>query len=77
MAVTELGMVTVVKPLQPKNAASPMAVTELGMVTLVKSLQRLNADSPMEVMEMGIIVFLQPVIKVFEAVSMIALQLSR
>ena len=36
MVVTELGMVTLVKPLQPENAASPMVVTELPMVTLVR-----------------------------------------
>ena len=32
-------MVTLVKPLQPLNAFSPIEVTELPMVTLVKPLQ--------------------------------------
>ena len=36
MEVTELGMVTLVRPLQPRNAMQPMEVTELGMVTLVR-----------------------------------------
>jgi len=33
MLVTELGMVTEVRPLQPLNADSPMLVTELPMLT--------------------------------------------
>ena len=39
MLVTELGMVTFVRPLQPENAEYPMLVTELGMVMLVRPLQ--------------------------------------
>jgi hypothetical protein len=39
MLVTELGMVTEVKPLQCQKASLPMLVTELGMVTEVKPLQ--------------------------------------
>ena len=39
-------MVTLVKPLQPQNAPSPISVTELRMVTLVKPLQPENAQSP-------------------------------
>ena len=39
MEVTELGMVTEVRPLQPEKAMSPMEVTELGMVTEVSPLQ--------------------------------------
>ena len=38
MLVTESGIVTLVKPLQPQNAASPMLVTESPTVTLVKPL---------------------------------------
>ena len=34
MVVTELGMVTELRPLQPSKADSPMEVTELGMVKL-------------------------------------------
>ena len=35
MDVTELGMVTLARALQPENAEEPMVVTELGMDTLV------------------------------------------
>ena len=41
--VTELGIVTLVKPLQPEKASLPIEVTELGMETLVKPLQPLKA----------------------------------
>ena len=37
MLVTELGMVTEVRPEQPSNALSPMLVTELGIIRLVIS----------------------------------------
>ena len=47
------------------------------MVTLVKPLQFSNARSPIEVTELGIIVFLHPLINVFVAVSIMALQFSR
>ena len=43
MLVTELGMVTLVRPVQPENADCPMRVTELGMVMLVRSVQSSNA----------------------------------
>ena len=36
MLVTELGIVTEVRPLQPKKAEPPMLVTELGIVTDVR-----------------------------------------
>ena len=39
MLVTEFGMVTEVKPVQPAKAYSPMLVTELPMVTEVKPVQ--------------------------------------
>ena len=39
MLVTELLMMTLVRPLQRQKALSPMLVTELGIVTLVKLLQ--------------------------------------
>ena len=42
-------MVTEVKPLQLKNASTPMEVTLFGMVTEVKPLQLKNASTPMEV----------------------------
>jgi metal-sulfur cluster biosynthetic enzyme len=47
MLVTELGMVTEVKPLQPSKASTLMLVTELGMVTEVKPLQPEKAQLPM------------------------------
>lgn len=34
MLVTDLGIVTNVKPVQPANAASPMVVTDLGIETV-------------------------------------------
>jgi hypothetical protein len=36
MLVTELGIVTLFRPEQPKNAPSAMLVTELPMITLVR-----------------------------------------
>ena len=47
MLVTESGIVTLVRPLQPENAEDPMLVTESGIVTLVSPLQLQNASSPM------------------------------
>jgi hypothetical protein len=43
MLVTLSGIVTLVRPLQPRNAQSPMLVTPSGIVTLVKPLQPENA----------------------------------
>ena len=39
MVVTELGMETEVRPVQPKKASFPMVVTELGMETEVRPVQ--------------------------------------
>ena len=39
MLVTEFGMMTEVKPVQPEKALLPMLVTEFGMVTEVKPIQ--------------------------------------
>ena len=77
MLVTELGIVTDVKPMQLQKASSPMLVTELGIVTDVKPSQPRKAYSPMLVTELGMIVFLHPVISVLVAVSIMALQLLR
>ena len=74
---TELPMVTEVRLEQSKNALSPTEVTEFGMAIEVNPSQSKNASSPIAVTEFGIIVFLQPAIKVFDAVSIMALQLSR
>ena len=54
-----------------------MLVTLLGIVIEVRALQLWNALKPMLVTLLGIIVLLQPVIKVLEDVSIIALQLLR
>ena len=77
MLVTEQGMLTDVSPEHPLNAQFPMLVTESGMLIDVSPLQPQNALSLMLVTELGMVVFLQPVIKVFVAVSMMALQLLR
>ena len=77
MLVTELGIVTLVRPEQYLNAPSPILFTEFGIVTLVRLEQTENAKPPMLVTEFGIKEFIHPAIKVFEAVSMIALQFSR
>ena len=69
--------VTEVRPEQPEKACVPMEVTELGMVTAVSPEQPSKAYSPMEVTELGMVVFLQPTIKLFVDVSIIALQLLR
>ena len=52
-----------------------MLVTELGMVTDVSPEHPEKALPPMLVTEFGIMVVLHPVIRVFDAVSIIALQL--
>ena len=54
-----------------------MEVTLLGIVMDVKPEQREKASLPIEVTLLGMIVVLQPEIKVFDDVSIIALQLSR
>jgi len=47
MLVTESGIATLVNPLQPENAPSPMLVTLSGIVTLVNPLQYQNAEPAM------------------------------
>lgn len=54
-----------------------MLVTEFGIATIVKPEQSRNAEPPMLVTEFGMVVFLHPKINVFEAVSIMALQLFR
>ena len=53
MEVTLLGIIILVRLLQPENALPPMEVTLLGIVTLVRLLQSENALSPMEVTPSG------------------------
>ena len=43
MAVTESGMLTVVRESQEANAQSPMEVTESGMLTVIRESQEENA----------------------------------
>ena len=43
MLVTLLGIVMLVRLMQPLNALSPMLVTRFGIVTLVRLLQPSNA----------------------------------
>ena len=62
-----------VKLEQPENVSPPILVTLLGISMLVKLVQPKNAESPILVTLLGIIVFWQPVIRVFDAVSIIAL----
>ena len=76
MDVTELGMVSDVRPLHIAKALFPMVITELGIVIKVKLEQPLKAYLPMDVTEFGIIVFLHPNISLFELASMMALQFS-
>ena len=54
MLVTEAGIVTDVRPLQPENAWTPMFVTESGIVTDVRPLQLEKAWAPMLVTVSGI-----------------------
>ena len=77
ISVTELGIVSEVKPVHSRKASSPIVVTELGIDTEVKPLQQLKAYPPISVTELGIVVFLQPLINLFVEDSIIALQLLR
>ena len=70
-------MVTEVKLEQYMNAILPTEVTEFGMVTEVNPSQNKNAPDLIAVTEFGMVVFLHPSIKAFDAVSIMALQLSR
>ena len=54
MLVTLLGIVTLVRPVQPANAVSPMLVTLSGMVTLVRLGSHERID-PMLVTLLGIV----------------------
>ena len=60
MEITELGIITLVNPLQPLNAYSPIWVTELGIVMLVKLLQPRNASEPMKVTKLGNVTEVKP-----------------
>ena len=55
MLVTDSGIETLVRPLQPKKASPPILVTEFGIVILVSPVQREKADPPILVTESGMI----------------------
>lgn len=76
MLVTLLGIVIDVRPLHIEKALLPISVTLFGMTIEVKS-QPSKAEIPILVTLLGITAFLQPIINVFVAVSIIALQLPR
>lgn len=59
--MTESGICTFVRPVQPLKAYSLIVVTELGIVTLVRPVQPLKAESPMDVTELGIFTLVRPV----------------
>ena len=77
MLVTLLGIVTEEREEQPKKALPPMLVTLLGIVIEVRERHFWKAEFPMLVTLFGMTVFWQLIIRVFVAVSIIALQLSR
>ena len=58
--MTEDRIVTLVRPLQPSKAFSPMEVTEFGIFTLVRPLQPSKAFSPMNWTEFPIIKLVRP-----------------
>lgn len=59
--VTELGIITEVRPEQPINAPSPIEVTDLGIVTDVRPVQLENVQFLIEVTELGIVTAVSPV----------------
>ena len=75
MEVTEFGMYTDVRLPQPSKAKSPIMVTELLMDKETNSVQPAKDAYPIMVTEFGMIEFLQPMINVFELVSIMAWQL--
>lgn len=70
-------MVIVDRLEQPENADLLIEVTPLGIVIDVRLVRPLKALIPIVVTSLGIIVFLHPAIKVFDSLSMMALQLLR
>ena len=49
MEVTEFGMATLARLVQPRKALLPMEVTEFGIVTFARLVQPRKAEWPMEV----------------------------
>ncbi len=59
MLVTLVGIVILVKELQPSNSDEAILVTLVGIVTLVKELQPSNTDTPTLVTLDGIIILVK------------------
>ena len=74
---TERPIVMVSKEEQPAKAPLPILVTPSGIVIESREEQPPKATLSILVTELGITVLLQPTIRVFVAISIIALQLSR
>ena len=68
-------MVILTSPEQSINALELIVFIEFGKSMFVSVVMPLNAPSPIDVTLLSIIVFLQPLIRVFVRVSIIALQL--
>ena len=77
MLVIELDSTKDFSPEHILNALLPILVTEFGIIIEVKPEQPLKAVSLILVTELGMFVFIQPHMSVFDAVSIIALQLLR
>jgi hypothetical protein len=67
--MTLLGMVTVVKPMQPENASRPIIFTLFGMVIDNKLVQPENAKSSILITLLGIMLFLVPDMRVLPDIS--------
>ena len=56
-----MGMVTLVRPLQPRNAELPIEVTELGIIVFLHPLINVFvADQPISVTELGMVTLVKP-----------------
>ena len=77
IVVTDSGMIIEDKPKQPVKECSQISVTEFGIVIDFKSRHKQKACAPIFVIDDGMEDIWQPLTRVFVAVSIIALQLSR
>ena len=77
ISVTDSEMLMLVSALHLANAHSLISVTVSGMLMLVSASHSSNALSPISVTDSGITVLVQPCIRRFAFVSMMALQLPR
>ena len=74
---TDSGIIMLLSDEQPSKAPSPIFFTDSGIIMLLSDEQPSKALSPIFVTDSGIIVDLQPKIRVFVFVSIMALQPSR